>query len=91
MVRNDDNHERAEEVMPNQRLSDEVEYYDQYNQMRQKDGEEKEQWNGQNLKKLKYHFEREVEHFQRNETCEMLINVQTQDHWRKDVTEFNLQ
>ena len=44
--------------------------------MRQKDREE-EHWNGQNLKKLKYHFEREVEQFQRNEICDMLIDIQT--------------
>ena len=35
--------------------------------MRQKDQEEELQWNGQNLKKLKYHFELKVEQFQRNE------------------------
>ena len=41
----------------------------------------------QNLKKLKYHFEREVEQFQKNAICDMLIDIQTQGHWRKDVTE----
>ena len=45
--------------------------------MRQKDQDEEEQWNGQNLKNLKCHFEREVEQFQRNEICGMLINMQT--------------
>ena len=38
---------------------------------------EEEEWNGQNLKKLKHHFEREVEQFQSNEICDMLINIQT--------------
>ena len=33
--------------------------------MRQKDRDDEKQWNGQNLKKLKY-FESEVEQFQRN-------------------------
>ena len=47
--------------------------------MRQKDQEE-EQWKSQNLKKLKYHFEREVEQFQRNEICDMLIDIQTLGH-----------
>ena len=45
--------------------------------IRQKDRQEEEQLNGQNLKKLKYHFEREVEPFQRNEICDMLIDTQT--------------
>ena len=44
--------------------------------MRQKDREE-EQRNGQNLKKLKYHFEREEEQFQKKEICDMLIDIQT--------------
>ena len=44
--------------------------------MRQKDRDEEEQWNGQNLKKLKYHIEREVEQFHRNEICDMLIDIQ---------------
>ena len=35
--------------------------------MWQKYREEEEQWNGQNIKKLIYHFERKVEQFQRNE------------------------
>ena len=55
--------------------------------MRQKDREEEEQWNSQNLKKLKYHFEREVEQFPWNEICDILIDIQTYGHWRKDVTE----
>ena len=45
--------------------------------MRQKDREEEEQWNGHNLKKLKYHFEREIEQFQRNEISDVLIDMQT--------------
>ena len=45
--------------------------------MRQKDREEEEQWNSQNLKKLKYHFECEVEQFKWNEICDMLIDIQT--------------
>ena len=45
--------------------------------MRLKDQEEEEQWNGQNLKKLKYRFEREVDLLQRNEICDMLIDIQT--------------
>ena len=44
--------------------------------MRQKDQEE-EGVECQNLKKLKYHFEREVDQFQRNEICDMLIGIQT--------------
>ena len=44
--------------------------------MQQKDQEEK-QWNSQNLKKLQYHFTREVEQFQRNEIYNMLINIHT--------------
>ena len=43
-------------------LSDGVENYDQKYRMRQKYREEK-QCNGQNLKKLKYHFEREENSF----------------------------
>ena len=44
--------------------------------MQQKDREEEEQWNGQNLKKLKY-FQHEVEKFQKDEICDMLIDIQT--------------
>ena len=55
--------------------------------MRLKDREEKEQWNVQNLEKLKYHFEHEVEQFHGNEICDMLIDIQILSHWRKDVTE----
>ena len=43
--------------------------------MQQKDQEEEEQWNGQNLKKLKYYFECEVEQCQRNKICDMLIDI----------------
>ena len=44
--------------------------------MRQQDREE-EQWISQDLKKLKYHFEREIEQFQRNEISDILIDIQT--------------
>ena len=37
---------------------------------------EEEQWNGQNLKKLKSHFKREVEQFQKNKICNTLIDIQ---------------
>ena len=45
--------------------------------MRQKDRGDEEHWNGQDLKKLKYHFEREEKQFQRNEICDMLIDIQS--------------
>ena len=48
--------------------------------------EKKKQWNGQNQKKLKYHFKCEVKQFQRNEICNMLIDIQTLGHKRKDAT-----
>ena len=48
--------------------------------MWQKDQEEKELRNGHNLKKLKYHCECEIEQFQRNEICEILIDIQTYGH-----------
>ena len=57
-------------------VSDEVEYYDQSYRKRQKDREEGVLLNDQNLKKLKYHFEPEVELFQRNEICDTLIDIQ---------------
>ena len=43
--------------------------------MTQKDPEEKELWNGQNLNKVKYHFERAVNQFQRHEICDTLIDI----------------
>ena len=45
--------------------------------MQQKYLKEEDQWNGQNLKKLKYHFERKVEQVQKDEIIDMLINIQT--------------
>ena len=36
-----------------------------------------EQWNGQNLKQLKYYLELEVYQFLGNEICDMLIDTQT--------------
>ena len=77
LARNDDNDKRAEDEMPNQ-------CFKQWSRIlwsivlnAAERSRKRREWNGQNLKKLKYHFERKVEQFQRNEICDMLINIQT--------------
>ena len=77
LVRNDDNDERAQYVIPNQ-------YFKRWSRIlwstvsnTTERSRRRREWNGQNLKKLKYNFVREVEQFQRNEICDVLINIQT--------------
>ena len=87
LARNDDNNERVKYEIPNQYFKrwSRIEWSIVSNVADRREGEK--QWNSQNLKKLKYHFECKVQQFQRNKIYDRLIDIQTYGHSKKDVTE----
>ena len=77
LVRNDDNDEREDDVIPNQCFKrwSRILWSIVSNAAKRSRRRRAVEW--PESKKLKYHFECEVEQFQRNEICDILIDIQT--------------